>query len=91
VKERMSDQVIILNTCPRCEYAGFERLKTHSYCVNCGYSPEFQESEINEGNWQWVFKHIERASVFNLDKSSRKRHPAPAMFEQKDSVVRASL
>ncbi len=27
--------------CPRCWEAAYEVLKTHCYCVNCNYCPEF--------------------------------------------------
>ena len=26
--------------CPRCNEKSYERLKTHSYCVCCNYSPD---------------------------------------------------
>ena len=30
--------------CPRCCERGYEILETHSYCVNCNYSPDFSET-----------------------------------------------
>lgn len=29
-----------LSKCPRCNEKSYERLKTHSYCVCCNYSPD---------------------------------------------------
>ena len=29
-------------TCPRCRERTYEKLKTHSHCASCGYSPDFE-------------------------------------------------
>ena len=29
--------------CPRCSERGLEILETHSFCVNCNFSPDFEE------------------------------------------------
>lgn len=31
---------MIQSKCPRCGSLGYEHLKTHSYCWECGYSPD---------------------------------------------------
>ena len=33
-------------TCPRCDERGYEVLHTHSYCVNCNYSPDLLDQEM---------------------------------------------
>ena len=38
----MADTIPQWDTCPRCKFKSFERLKTHSHCVNCNYS-EYRE------------------------------------------------
>ena len=40
-----ADQAPYFDTCPRCAVGGLERLKTHTYCVNCNYE-EVGSSEI---------------------------------------------
>lgn len=29
--------------CPRCDEKSYEKLKTHSYCVCCNYSPDLDD------------------------------------------------
>ncbi|MBI4404087.1 MAG: hypothetical protein HY537_08000 [Deltaproteobacteria bacterium] len=29
--------------CPRCATLNYERLRTHSYCVQCHYSPDLDD------------------------------------------------
>jgi hypothetical protein len=31
--------------CPRCTAYAYEYLRTHSYCVNCNYSPDYEYTE----------------------------------------------
>ena len=38
----VEDQIIVLDTCPRCGQEGFEQLSEHSYCVACNYAPELE-------------------------------------------------
>lgn len=35
-------------TCPRCGSLSFERLKSHSHCCLCNFSPAFELEE-----WDW--------------------------------------
>lgn len=36
-----------LHRCPKCGTYSYERLKTHSYCFECQYSPTFDlQSEV---------------------------------------------
>lgn len=34
-------------TCPRCGIGGFERLKTHGYCVSCNFSDVDDYPSVN--------------------------------------------
>ena len=38
--------------CPRCETGGLEKLPTHSHCLNCNYSPDF-EHQSNSGSYYY--------------------------------------
>lgn len=31
--------------CPRCSSESYETLKTHSYCVQCNYSPDLDNAK----------------------------------------------
>lgn len=37
--------------CPRCSSHGYEVLNTHSYCVDCNYSPDFEREEKAIPSW----------------------------------------
>ena len=37
------DQACYFGNCPRCRERGFERFKTHSYCVNCNYEEIYSD------------------------------------------------
>ncbi len=32
-----------ISKCPRCDEKSYEKLKTHSYCVCCNYSPDLDD------------------------------------------------
>lgn len=34
-----------LSYCPRCGEAAYEVLKTHAYCINCNFSPDYTDPE----------------------------------------------
>jgi len=42
----MADQAPRFETCPRCGTGGFERLKTHSYCIECNFFEEQKSGSI---------------------------------------------
>lgn len=55
-----ADRAVKMDTCPRCGIGGFERLKSHSYCVDCNYSetPE-QEGIMAMPDWAVpLFKNV---------------------------------
>ena len=54
-----ADQAPYFETCPRCRVGGLERLKTHTYCVNCNYE-EVGSSEIGAIP-QWAIDAIKHA------------------------------
>lgn len=55
----MADVVPKFIPCPHCKMPGFDRLRTHSYCVECNYSPDFfQERAIPD----WVLRAIRETS-----------------------------
>lgn len=35
----MNDKIPTFTCCPRCGACGYEKLRTHTYCVDCNYSP----------------------------------------------------
>ena len=38
--------------CPRCGFRGYEMLATHSYCIDCNYSPDLDPSkEVEIPDW----------------------------------------
>lgn len=41
-----ADRAPYFETCPRCGDGGFERLSTHSHCVGCNYSEEFNADAL---------------------------------------------
>ncbi len=45
-----ADTAPYFNTCPRCGAGGFECLKTHSYCVDCNYSPDLLSYHESSGD-----------------------------------------
>lgn len=49
--------------CPRCNEKSYEKLKTHSYCVCCNYSPDLDDrSELKPDDLsipQWATDVIE--------------------------------
>jgi len=50
------------NECPRCNCRSYERLNTHSYCVNCNYSPtldEYGDAAIPD----WALKFLNQAKT----------------------------
>ncbi len=34
------NEVPMFSVCPRCNCRGYDKLKTHSYCVECDYCPD---------------------------------------------------
>ena len=34
-----------MNNCPRCGSNTFEKLKTHDYCPECNWAPEFEHGK----------------------------------------------
>lgn len=41
-----ADRAVRMHTCPRCGIGGFEKLKSHSYCVECNYSEARDSDEF---------------------------------------------
>ena len=38
--------------CPRCRFRSYELLQTHSHCINCNYSPDFDiEPQLPIPQW----------------------------------------
>lgn len=52
------------NTCPRCGSASLETLRTHSYCIDCNYSP-VPEPEVPIPSW--VHEYIQSTSKGTVD------------------------
>ncbi len=51
-----------ISSCPRCGFCTLENLVTHSHCLECTYSPEY-DSEI--GLWRRIeFPHSKRRQNF---------------------------
>jgi hypothetical protein len=51
----LADKIPVFSICPRCAERGYDRLRTHAYCVSCNYSPDF-EAELSVP--PWVLKYI---------------------------------
>ena len=39
----MVDQIPVFSMCPHCGEKAYDRLRTHAYCAECNYSPDFDE------------------------------------------------
>ena len=55
-----ADQAPYFETCPRCGIGGYERLSTHSHCVGCNYSPDF-EAMWEPAIPQWAIDALKEA------------------------------
>lgn len=51
-----------LSKCPKCKTHAYEVLSTHSYCLECNFSPDFIEKENSILNW--ALKEIRDAVQF---------------------------
>ena len=45
------DQACYFQNCPRCRERGYERFRTHSYCVNCNYEQIYFEELCVVPQW----------------------------------------
>jgi hypothetical protein len=52
----MEDQIPYLLICPRCKERTYEKLRTHSSCYGCLYSPTLEEDSINS---DWTYQYIQ--------------------------------
>jgi len=73
----LADQIPVFSICPRCAERGYDRLRTHAYCVSCNYSPDFEE-ELSVP--PWVLKYIgeTRKSYKNGSQRTSKSSEVPA-------------
>ncbi len=55
-----------LSTCPRCGEVGYERLKSHSHCVNCNYD---DQSDLSSDEFLalpgWVDDYLKKLEPSN--------------------------
>lgn len=42
--------------CPRCGEYSYERLRTHTYCIDCNHSPEMEQEIYGLPIPAWVFE-----------------------------------
>ncbi len=59
-----NDEVPNFRQCPRCGERGYDCLITHSYCVNCNFSPVFDE-DTETSIPEWALKTL--AGEIDLD------------------------
>ena len=53
------------HSCPRCGIGGFEKLRTHSHCVNCNYT-EFSGSDEMLAVPQWALDALKTVKPKSL-------------------------
>lgn len=71
------DKIPVFSICPSCGLEGFDRLKTHAYCVQCNYSPDFDEGPNIP---PWVFKYIQETKKSFVRKTGEMiTHATPIM------------
>lgn len=63
-----------LGTCPRCGNGTLEHLSTHSYCWECGYSPEAERDPLPKNPFSFgrapmtFFQpYLQNRAVFGID------------------------
>lgn len=67
----MADKIPVFLTCPRCGEKGFDRLRTHAYCVECNYSPDFEPRPDDVP--EWALKYVNQTRKQFAD--ALKSHP----------------
>lgn len=65
----MEDQIPVFSICPRCAERAYDRLRTHSYCAACDYSPDFDEGPAVP---EWALKYA-RETKPNFEKALKER------------------
>lgn len=41
----------MITKCPRCGEHSYETLKAHSYCAECGFSPDLSLESVEDAAW----------------------------------------
>lgn len=60
-----ADRIPNFEKCPRCNDAGYQRFRTHSYCASCNYSNAYDSDELGAiPKW-----------ALDVLKSARKKQP----------------
>lgn len=54
-----ADRALRMAACPRCGVGGYEKLRSHSHCVNCNYT-DASESEEMLAIPEWVLSVLKR-------------------------------
>lgn len=57
-----------IHYCPRCGEESFEKLRTHSHCLQCNFSPDLDDPYEKEPVMNWVVKAVPRISIMETDK-----------------------
>ncbi|GEM_PF-1299722 len=76
-----------LYQCPRCGMGSYERLKTHSYCSECLYSPTYDfESEVGADDFL-----IPGWAIEALMRTERPATPEELILKNEGEVIHASV
>lgn len=77
-----ADRAPYFLTCPRCKEGGYEKFRTHTYCVNCNFSIAYDPEElVTLPDW------VEWALAYPLSQRGLKTEGIPQDVNQKQFLL----